>query len=299
MSLILHNMPDDVAKWPDWLECRLVSPTLGQLVAELEVVHGGSLEAEATLDEVCGEALREVYSIGLAALSPERLRMLLRQPSLLLALQEAVLIHGQSYWTAVPRPYEFAQSTDEQWRQVATTCGLADTPAQAGEADSRMQPELATHHQRRSRRTWITSVAALVLVGTGIWFVRPRPAMWGFDRDGLLSTNVPRDEYLNALADAAGDWFNKRPDQVDGLVRRLTEFERGCDTLIQAPHPELADVDRQWLVERCGAWKSKLAACRTSLSAGQLSLEEAQATADQTIRALQHALRTRASQETA
>jgi hypothetical protein len=128
---------------------------------------------------------------------------------------------------------------------------------------------------------------------------RPLPqeapvAGWGWDRPGALASHLPADEYLLHLANAAQDWFKRRPETAEGLRIRIEEFRHGCDTLIAAPHTPLAAADRAWLVERCTAWRGKLDEHLAALAAGS-PVPEVRDAADATVNKLMTALRDRAA----
>ena len=119
---------------------------------------------------------------------------------------------------------------------------------------------------------------------------------WGWNRPDALPQDLPRDAYLNHLADAAHAWFNKRPDDRAALAQRITEFRQGCTVLLQSPHKPLPAGDRAWLVEKCGAWAAKLGAHLAALESGQ-DVAKVRGEADETINKLITALRQRARGE--
>jgi len=104
---------------------------------------------------------------------------------------------------------------------------------------------------------------------------------------------LPPGVYLDRLADAAGEWFKKRPDDPNALARRIGEFRQGCSVLILSPHKPLAAQDRAWLVEKCRAWAAKLDAHLAALEGGA-SAAQVRDEADATINKLIAALRERA-----
>ncbi|MFO1004655.1 MAG: hypothetical protein U0929_01750 [Planctomycetaceae bacterium] len=123
---------------------------------------------------------------------------------------------------------------------------------------------------------------------------RPSGPTWGFDRSGILTANLSQREYLSTLATAAGDWFNKRPEDQAALAARLRQFIHGCDTLIHAPHNQLAPEDRAWLVERCREAKSALEVQLADLEANRSSAANVRDSADKAIQKLQEEFRKRA-----
>ena len=82
---------------------------------------------------------------------------------------------------------------------------------------------------------------------------------------------------------------------VQRAGRRLREFRRGCETLINAPHTQLSEEDREWLIKRCREWKKKIAEHERTLRSGAKTVEEVRSDADETVRKLMAALRKRAT----
>ncbi|MGZ3303087.1 MAG: hypothetical protein ACXWO3_18805, partial [Isosphaeraceae bacterium] len=153
---------------------------------------------------------------------------------------------------------------------------------------------------------WIATFAAVaaIVLGVGVFLVERRrggdqgatavPASgWGWNRPGALADNLPPGVYLDRLADAAGEWFKKRPADPIALARRIGEFRQGCSVLILSPHKPLSGQDRAWLVEKCRAWAAKLDAHLAALEGGA-SAAKVRDDADATINKLIEALRDRA-----
>ncbi len=116
MKLIATEIPDETTALPGWLEHHLVGTDLGTLVAELEAVHG-RVARPLPLDQILGRHRDNVLAQGMIALPPKRLRGLLRQPRLLLDLQELILTSGGPHWLdrAASEP-ETRQSVERGWR---------------------------------------------------------------------------------------------------------------------------------------------------------------------------------------
>jgi hypothetical protein len=110
-----------------------------------------------------------------------------------------------------------------------------------------------------------------------------------------MKPNASPSVYLHALADAAGDWFSKRPNDAPGLARRINEMRRGCSTLILAEHRPLSDADRDWLRERCRAWAGKFDKSLAELEGGK-DVRKVRAEMDATVNQLIKAIRARAAQ---
>jgi len=235
----------------DRLEGALLSPRLPDVVASLRRLLGAGTAREA-LDDVLGGHRADVLAEGLAGLPPERLNRLLRQPELLPALQEELLLAEAPYWErrlaeALPAP---------QW-------DLADEPVveEVVVRPLEPQPESVSGRERSSRgrgrrASWLVALAGAALVAA-VW-LWPGDPRWGWQRSGALTVELGAPEYLRHLAQLAGEFDTGSTETVSGLDRRLTEMLAACQLLIESPHPQLAATDRDWLRERCQAWMSKL-----------------------------------------
>lgn len=290
----LLDIPDNTAEWPAWLERRLVAPDLGELVAELNAIREpGAAQRTSTLVQVLGEVQASVLTGGLSVLDESILRRVLREPHLLLELQELVLREGGDYWQSVPRSDVHQDQRNSVWQLIESQ--LAAPPMEPLPT-AEVRTVTPSRQHGNSRRLFLAAtVAALLLVGAGfIWFQPPAAPTWGFDRPGALSASLPPDKYLEHLADAAEEWFRKRPESAPDLERRLREFRHGCDTLIAAPHPQLAAADRDWLRERCQVWAGKIDRSLVDLTSGAKPMRDVRDDADATLKTLIEALRTRA-----
>lgn len=289
MKLHVLDIPDDAAQLAPWLERQLVGLELGELVAELEAVHGTSPPKPKSLDEIAGSQLSAALQNGLSAVSPNVLRQLLTNPQALLELQERIFIDGGSYWSRVPATADVLDIVHGSWRRLEPTLTTDSGPIAAPATISYRGRSWFAHPAVVSLAT-----AAMLLVGLFVWdeFRTTAPSGWGWERPGALAANVPPDEYLNRLANSADEWFKKRPESAPELAKRILEFRRGCTTLIFAEHQPLAAADREWLVERCRVWAGKLDDHLAQLEAGG-SVQDVRTQADDTVNKLIAALRER------
>ncbi len=301
MKPIILQLPDSFPDRRAWLERQLVGLELGDLVAELVAIHQSrSLNPipSPSLDQAFADQLPQLLNQGLSVLSEKQLGLLLKHPGLLMELQDAVLEQGGRYWETVPRSEEFEQRIVAERaalsKKLVERPGTAPTANQGGPAPRPLAS--GSSSPARWKPSTLLAIAAALLIGVTLWMSRPSGPTWGFDRSGILTTNVSAGEYLNSLATAAGDWFNKRPEEPPAVATRLREFIHGCETLIDAPHSQLSPEDRAWLVERCRTWKSTLETQLTALEAQSRTAAETLESADETIRKLQNALRQRASE---
>jgi hypothetical protein len=300
--MMLHalEIPDDPAELPGWLERHLMGLDLAALVAELEAVHPAALEAAASVPVVLGDRLEAVLEGGLSDLPPGVIQQLLRGPRLLLALQDLVLEAGGDYWDRVGRP-----SPD-----LDTTVGRGRTRLEAFLATEGPQPPMrrptvpSAPTIAWSRRPWVVSLATAAAVLLAVIASQqlhppvavPRAAAspgWGWNKPGALPGDLPATAYLDRLADAAEEWFRKRPEEPIAVARRIAEFRQGCSVLIFAGHLPLSVEDRHWLVDRCRAWAAKLDVHLAGVEAGRDPLQ-VRSEADETIGQLIAALRQRA-----
>jgi hypothetical protein len=217
--------------------------------------------------------LDQVRSSGLACLSRSQLRQLLTRPGLLLDLQEEVLTSGGPYWDHVARTLPMMHLRVEQGRDRLPSGRTASprlTTAAPAAAAARATPWYG--------RAWLASLAtaAALLLAFGAWtWLRPesKPAAaqvaWGWERPGAVKEDAPASEYLEGLASAAQEWRNKRPEDAEGVARRIGEMRQGCSALIRAPHKPLKDEDRKWLVERCKAWSKDFDSALAALDGGE------------------------------
>jgi hypothetical protein len=107
-----------------------------------------------------------------------------------------------------------------------------------------------------------------------------------------MPTNVTQREYLDALADGAEQWFNKRPQDAASLAQRIGELRQGCSRLILADHEPLSADDGQWLVGKCREWAAKIDEQLVALEAGA-EPHDVRAQMDTTINKLVQTLRGR------
>jgi len=297
------DMPDDAAAVAAWLDEQIVRRELHELAAELAAVHDPAGQTRPARQPTAADAaawlgglLPDVLARGMAALPADRLSALLKTPWLLPALQELVFIDGGDHWqslatTANPPP----SAADEVLRRVAAAEPSAVAPPPHS---SRPVLPAADRSQPSSRRlaAVLATLAAGLLVAVASWsFLRPAAgpsAAWGWNRPDVFAAAAP-DAYLDRLAAAAGEWSTANLDSEAALATRLRDLLAGCDRLIAAPHASLDEADRDWLVERCRAWRETLAGHAAALAASH-DVVAVRAAADATVEKLSAALQTRA-----
>ncbi|MCA9019732.1 MAG: hypothetical protein KDA74_06300 [Planctomycetaceae bacterium] len=291
MMLTAFNLPEETDALQQWLDDLLIKPELTSVVSQLSAVHASNSIEEMSLEQILQEQADAVLQQGCRELSSQQIQQLLTHPERLLELQERLFLEGGTFWQerilAASDDAEVKQS--QQWLQ-----NQMETPQSAEEkVEVQQAPAYKTVSYRKIGLLGFVS-AALILLAV---FLNQEPAPapgWGWNRPGVLTADIPAPEYLNKLADSAEEWFNKPTDTKAALETRLKQFRAGCETLINAPHPQLSATDRAWLVERCQVWAGKLDAQIVALNQGA-DLKTADAEADALIRKLVDALRNRAT----
>jgi len=292
MRLIALEIPDDQARLPGWLEEQLLGLDLAALVAELQAAHAPARGAGTPLGDVLGQNRGAVLEKGLSALPPARLRLLLRQPRLLLDLQELIVVEGGEYWRKTTREdRESRQLVDRGWSRLDAFLRSGGADLDTGRAAASTSPWY--------RRSWVVSLAtaAAVLAGVFVYERSRPPAGWGWSRPGALRQDLSPRAYLNLLANEADEWFTKRPEQPALLARRISELRQGCSALILAEHQPLSSEDRQWLVKTCREWATELDKRLGEIERSGDPLQ-VRATTDETVREIGQKLRTRAAERT-
>ena len=284
MKLLVHDIPESAEQLAPWLEQQLVGLDLRDLVAELTAFLGASSEP-GSLESVLGGKLEGVLSSGLRRLPEPTLRSLLRQPGLLLDLQDRVLREGSDYWNRVDRTEDHRAAVDAGWERLQASLGT-EAPRAAGAI-------------RPKAPGWTRALgillAAVVLIAVTVFF-QPGSARWGFERPGLLATSQPAPAYFRSLANAVEeDWTPQRTETRDRLLTSLKEFRHGCDTLLEAPLAHLPEKDRTFLKARCLKWRDRIDGHIADLEQNRKSVDEVRTDAAATVQRLTTVLREEAA----
>jgi hypothetical protein len=279
MKLLIAELPKNGAELAAWLEGHLVGLDLQALVAELSAVHGDV--SQDTLEKALENRMGEVMESGLSGLSSNLLGRLLRQPTLLLELQERVIESESPYWNGLATSKEMEAAVARGERRLRTYLKQEEKPR------LRVRPVI-----------WIGVAAAAGIAGLMIWNAwsndggSSRPG-WGWARSGALAQGGTDKEYFARLADEADEWFRNKPDSRDALAQRIREMRQGCTALLAANHRPLSPDQKTALNERCRAWDKKFAQQLEELAAGadvEKTRSEADATVEKLVRALRNSL---------
>lgn len=298
------DIPDDEVALAPWLDQQIVAPSLHEFVAELAAVHGASRPAgpagRAAAAAWLGDDLSAVLARGTAALGPARLRSLLRDPWLLPGLQELAFVEGADHWTnLVVRTSPTAAEAGAGLLRRLVVAGPARPLRESAPGLAVAAPRLDRERRSLGRAPgWLAALAACLLVAVATWSLLRPPvtgAPWGWNRPDAFAAAAAPDAYLRGLADAAAEWSNVVPSAEPQLAGRLADLLAGCDRLIAAPHEPLAPADREWLVERCKAWREKIVGHVAALAESH-DVVAVRHEADATVEKLVKALRTRAEE---
>ena len=288
MNLVALDLPESTGELTLWLEQHLLGPDLLDIVALLEAFHKQEADSPS-LAGICEGRLPSVFNQGLNALSEEQIRELLRHPRRLIELQQLILVNGDDYWTSQAFLAADGQTTARNWNRLKSSLASDRQPQQAA---AHVSP--VARVQRRNFTWWLTAVAATIAVG--IFLVQPwKSGQWGWDAPGVLAVNLPADAYLEHLADKAGEYFQRPRTTSAELKQTVGQFRKSCDTLIRSAHPQLAQADRDWLRERCGAWAKKFDEQLAELERTD-DVAKVRTQSDGTVRTLIEKLRERAKQ---
>ncbi len=181
---------------------------------------------------------------------------LLKQPELLLELQERVLIDGGAYWESLPLEPELVAAVQQGWQRLSSERGLSagvehvSNVLNSSSITSTLETCSTTESLRQARRI-VVAAAAMVLIAFGLWLL-PKPNQpllaWGWNRPGTFAA----DQYLDRLADRADEWHQRPHETPDQLRNDLTDFRQACLTLLDATYDPLPPEQRDELKKCCG-----------------------------------------------
>ncbi len=308
MKIAWLDMPDDPTELARWLERQLVGMELLELIESLERARtrlGCDNEPDPSLENDLQSALPAILEEGLSAAPPALIRRLLKRPRTLAQLQDRILEQGGRYWTELPCAEPQRQRIETIWQAVQADPDVRRTWSGGSESGGKRTPSPGVGRMAPAagqRRRWIAPywlggivlAASLLVAAFVFWPTSAGDQAWGWNRPGVM-TAATRAEYLERLADAADEWFSLQRDEPRQLQQRLEELVAGCQRLIDAPHEPLPESDRDWLVEKCRAWKETLDGQLAEIRRSPDSFERVRPAADETVQKLVTALRTRAA----
>ena len=249
-----------------WLERQLVS---GDLIDTVEKLHtlSGATEAkrilrdealERRLDQAIDSLGQTVIDTGVSALSNEQIASLLRQPELLLALQDRVLSACSPYWDNFLASQTIAkQTTAEQQALAASNNQIIAPPLVTLSAVVPATP-----------RGWrlpaaISSLctAAAVLITVGLWQTWYTPVVvdqtacrWSIPE--LQKFNDGKQLFRQVALGAT--WPALPHSTAAELARDIANYRAKCSQMILADFAFLTPKEQTFLRDKCRLWAQKM-----------------------------------------
>lgn len=291
MNPLALEIPDDRSRWAIWLDRQVVGPNLRLLVRQWELLSGITAELrpgeswDQILETSFSNQLPDILSGGLTTLSMDDLQRLMRQPRLLLALQEQVFLRGGNYWETLARSEEHSQASDRCSSQVVAmlrnvaetnpdvlpshtieTTGFGTANEYRSVAHKSSSPK--TVSSRKALRTVMYLAALAASIVFAVFMIQPKSQPRFFDRAGLLVSSLEGQEFTQSLARAIReDW---KPDSSDQeFLSQLRAVRDSCERLVAADLHQLPPAIGQDLKTRCRKWQASFSEMLDGLDTGR------------------------------
>jgi hypothetical protein len=302
MNPLALELPEDQSLWATWLDHQVVGPDLRLLVRQWELLAGVSSELssersseeswEQRLVSQFTDQLPKILANGLGALSNDELQRFLRQPRLLLALQEQVFMSGGPYWERLSRSEMHLDETTRSSSKLRTTVReLAQsdgTKENQAEVSSSFEKTSTQQSNRILLRTvlMLATLAASALIA--VFLMQPRNQGSFFDRTGLVVSSLEGREFTKSLAVAIReDWYADSPDAE--FRNQLRSLRDSCERLLVADLHQLSPAVALDLKTRCRKWQTSFSEMLDVLETGRPVSEvrqEANQVVDRLVRVL-------------
>ncbi|HUR52612.1 MAG TPA: hypothetical protein VMZ71_00645 [Gemmataceae bacterium] len=270
MNGVVFTFPDDVSPdaLPEWLDWHVVTPGLGQLVAELTAIHGRPAR-ETTLDSLLAGHRQRVLDGGLRELPRDVLSKLLKQPALLVELRDLVFSHGGDYWDRIDPEEMPPERIERIVDEVTATVTQEKATPRAPSVPFYKWPLVVG---------FATAAAVLLGVylidwrnrppaggGGGVETVKATGVQWGWaSSDGIPKTGTDAETFAH-LGKKAKQWFDERPETPLALAQRVAEFRQGCTSLQLSETLPLSEKEKTDLLARCAKWSAEFDVLLTRL----------------------------------
>jgi hypothetical protein len=302
MNPLALELPEDQSLWATWLDHQVVGPDLRLLVRQWELLAGVSSELssersseeswEQRLVSQFTDQLPKILANGLGALSNDELQRFLRQPRLLLALQEQVFMTGGPYWERLSRSETHLDETTRSSSKARTTVReLAQsdgTKENQAEVSSSFEKTSTQQSNRILLRTvlMLATLAASALIA--VFLMQPRNQGSFFDRKGLVVSSLEGREFTKSLAVAIReDWDADSPDAE--FRNQLRSLRDSCERLLVADLHQLSPAVALDVKTRCRKWQTSFSEMLDVLETGRPVSEvrqEANQVVDRLVRVL-------------
>ena len=282
MNPLALELPEDQSLWATWLDHQVVGPDLRLLVRQWEVLAGvtSELSSERSSEESWDQRLvsqftdqlPKILANGLGALSQDELQRFLRQPRLLLALQEQVFMTGGPYWERLSRSESHVEETSGISSNVRTAVRelvrSEGATEHRGHVSSAMEKNRTQTSSRSPLRTvlMLATLAASALIA--VFLMQPRNQGRFFDRKGLVVSSLESREFTKSLAVAIrDDWDADSPDAE--FRNQLRSLRDSCERLLAADLHQLSPAVAQDLKTRCRKWQASFSEMLDALDTGR------------------------------
>lgn len=299
-------LPDERTEWAAWIEKQLMGTELVRVVEQL-IVLGGNHPPVLSLEAWLGEDRNNVLDHGLQKeISQSRIEDLVRNPALLLELQELVLLEGDNYWLQLPKSSaqqelenSIAQTLSNQLDLLGNSVApLQSLAKQVDQALDSSNPEVRpaarpstmvseTTKNRTHGWTWAALMAAAAAVLWMIFnpFSPPSNGQFFAALELQTPTATPQQALQRMAQRVDQDWKRGLTDPK-ALQQQLEVFRDSCDFLIDGPLVKSLDglptATQDDIRQRCKKWQEKASELIAALASGN-PVNDVQTGADEMI----------------
>jgi len=302
-------LPDDRKEWAAWLEKQILSLQLTTLVEQL-ITLGSNHPPEITFQAWLANDQDNVMKYGLQKhVDTPRIELVVRNPALLLDLQQLVLLEGEEYWLQLPKlQSQIDQSVCNQvLARIAKPNNSPENVAIAATQNKTAISTFDTDVSESSRNLTIASTAtnkralwtALVAVtAAAIMLVIFNPFYDSKRGEFFAATELQMPAEtpklaLNRMAQRVRSDWKRDTGSSYNLKQQLIAFRDSCDLLIDGPLVQTLDGMPIETIEdvrnRCRKWKTRATELIASIETGA-SLDTIQQEANTMIETLTNKL---------
>lgn len=305
-------LPDERVKWGAWLEQQLIGTELKKTIEQL-IVLGGNNPAAISLEDWLGNDRSLVLQSGIQKnFSQARIESLVRNPTLLLDLQELVLLDGGEYWLRVSMSRPQQDNADFIIKNMVSQLAQRHPPTsvqanilsdqdlvnkQASTSDKQIVRANATAVNKNRASWWIwagiaaTAAAIMLIVFNPLTLSQESKFFAAAELQSSVAT--PQLALQRMAQRVQTDWANGLQDPK-ALKQQLVSFRNSCDYLIDGPLVKSLDGLPAETIsdvrQRCSNWKKKSSELIAAIDSGK-PVVDIQRDADKMIETLTNKLR--------